>query len=254
MGKDGPAADGMGVAEYAEASAMERHFLDGRIRLLYYLYAFFIAGLTLGAAAFGAAFQSEWGSASWLVMLVTAAFVFGLLSVLSFLSYVTIRNWNLALGHYGAQKLAVLTEVYGQETAAARLAVGLPDRIPLLSSPPGESVELPALLLALLGLAVSLAAAGLIGRLAPALALLTLIAPSLAPFTALVMLCSPARLKAWLLQIDSLKRWWRRSKTHRATYKRLFSAAYVAACLVTFALTLLLLAAIVPRIVALIGK
>lgn len=187
--------DDLGLIEFEQASAMERHFLDGRIRLLYYLYAFFIGSLTLGAAMI----RSNSAPTESAILLAVAGLVAALLSILSLLSWQTIRNWNLALDRYAAWKLRVQEETYGAKAARERMHEMMPEPVSVLSDPSRQSVELPALLLCLLGFAASVLSSAFAARLDPSAVLVSSAAPALVVLSVVLMLAPPGRVKTALL-------------------------------------------------------
>jgi hypothetical protein len=179
--------------EFSEASEMERFFIEGRIKLVYYLYAFVLAiggfSLTL--------FNDKWSSLiyshpDWFLLL--GSIVCGLLGLLSFLALATIRNWNGALERYGTWKQWLLSAEYGDHTQETRRALFEPKHR-LFAGNPGGLTEVPAAVV----LAVSIIAQVVI-------AWMGFRWEGLAPFTAPFLAVVPGLLVGFILLVAFIQR------------------------------------------------
>jgi len=115
--------------EFSQVSEMQRFFIEGRIKLVYYLYA-----LTLAIAGF---FLTQFNGQrhafshyrphrrAWILSrpdmsLPLLSMVFFMLGLLAFLVVATITNWNDALVRYGNWRESLLSAEYGNAIQEVR--------------------------------------------------------------------------------------------------------------------------------------
>lgn len=178
---------------------MERYFLQARIRLVYYLYAFFAAGIAVSVPIL-ASWPQEASTLRLGLALVIISYVTALGGVLSWLSWHTVRNWNVALDRYARWKRRVLEETYGARSSALRHERIMD--VPMQGSTAGSpwATEVSIAILFSLASAASLAATAVTALAIESQALVALSAgaPALISVVAIATLLSPGVVKGWI--------------------------------------------------------